>query len=230
MFEMAQDYVRFSRTEFEIVGGYLSPVSDAYKKAGLVSAEHRLRMCEIAVETSDWIMVDSFECVQKEYTPTAQVLDHADYELNVIRGGVVTKDGERKRVRICLLAGADLLETMTTPGVWSPQDLDHILGRYGSMIVERAGSDVQNALSSLTQWTDNIFVIPQLIQNDISSTKLRLFLKRDMSVQYLTPPAVVDYISRNRLYGDDSSTAAASSSIRGKEKEESGKTDVGASH
>ena len=45
-------------------------------------------------------------------------------------------------------------------GVWSPQDLDHILGRYGSMIVERAGSDVQNALSSLTQWKDNIFVIP----------------------------------------------------------------------
>lgn len=57
------------------------------------------------------------------------------------------------------------------------------------MIVERAGSDVQNALSSLTQWKDNIFVIPvcrvqshvsrkltvakQLIQNDISSTKLR---------------------------------------------------------
>ena len=40
MFEMAADYVRFS-TDFEIVGGYLSPVSDAYKKAGLASAEHR---------------------------------------------------------------------------------------------------------------------------------------------------------------------------------------------
>ena len=41
MFEMAADYVRFS-TDFEIVGGYLSPVSDAYKKAGLASAQHRL--------------------------------------------------------------------------------------------------------------------------------------------------------------------------------------------
>lgn len=40
MFEMAADYVRFN-SEFEIVGGYLSPVSDAYKKAGLASAEHR---------------------------------------------------------------------------------------------------------------------------------------------------------------------------------------------
>jgi Cytidylyltransferase-like len=40
MFVMAADYVKFS-TDFEIVGGYLSPVSDAYKKAGLASAEHR---------------------------------------------------------------------------------------------------------------------------------------------------------------------------------------------
>lgn len=40
MFEMAADYVRFS-TDFELLGGYLSPVSDAYRKAGLASAEHR---------------------------------------------------------------------------------------------------------------------------------------------------------------------------------------------
>jgi Cytidylyltransferase-like len=40
MFIMAGDYIKFS-TDFEIVGGYLSPVSDAYKKAGLASAEHR---------------------------------------------------------------------------------------------------------------------------------------------------------------------------------------------
>ena len=40
MFEMAADYAKF-KTNFEIVGGYLSPVSDAYKKAGLASAEHR---------------------------------------------------------------------------------------------------------------------------------------------------------------------------------------------
>lgn len=35
-----------------------------------------------------------------------QVLDHADHELNVVKGGVLTKDGERKPIRICLLAGA----------------------------------------------------------------------------------------------------------------------------
>ena len=40
MFEMAKDYVR-QNTNFEIVGGYLSPVSDQYKKPGLLSAFHR---------------------------------------------------------------------------------------------------------------------------------------------------------------------------------------------
>ena len=40
MFEMAQDFVR-QNTEFEVVGGYLSPVGDEYKKAGLLSASRR---------------------------------------------------------------------------------------------------------------------------------------------------------------------------------------------
>lgn len=40
MFEMARDYVRHN-TDFEIVGGYLSPVSDQYKKPGLLAALHR---------------------------------------------------------------------------------------------------------------------------------------------------------------------------------------------
>jgi nicotinamide mononucleotide adenylyltransferase len=42
MFEMAKDYVRQNPAcNFEIVGGYLSPVSDKYTKPGLVSAAHR---------------------------------------------------------------------------------------------------------------------------------------------------------------------------------------------
>ena len=40
IFEMASDYVR-QNTEFEVMGGYLSPVSDKYKKPGLLSAHHR---------------------------------------------------------------------------------------------------------------------------------------------------------------------------------------------
>lgn len=60
---MANDYIKFSRTEFEVVGGmpdvryarfdpehgvdfragYLSPVSDAYKKVGLFKEKNPFR-------------------------------------------------------------------------------------------------------------------------------------------------------------------------------------------
>ena len=40
MFEMAQDYVR-QETGFEVVGGYMSPVGDGYKKPGLLNAPRR---------------------------------------------------------------------------------------------------------------------------------------------------------------------------------------------
>jgi nicotinamide mononucleotide adenylyltransferase len=42
MFEMAVDHVRQNMSdEYEVVGGYMSPVSDRYNKAGLASAAHR---------------------------------------------------------------------------------------------------------------------------------------------------------------------------------------------
>lgn len=92
----------------------------------------RIAMCQLAVDqTSDWLMVDTWEPLQKEYQPTAVVLDHFDHEINTVRQGIETADGARKPVRIALLAGADLVHTMSTPGVWSEKDLDHILGKYG---------------------------------------------------------------------------------------------------
>ena len=89
-------------------------------------------MCQLAVDqTSDWLMVETWEPMQKKYQPTAVVLDHFDHEINTVRRGVNAGNGSRKPVRIALLAGADLIHTMSTPGVWSQEDLDHILGKYG---------------------------------------------------------------------------------------------------
>lgn len=48
---------------------------------------------------------------------------------------------------------------IATPGVWSDKDLDHILGRYGAFVVERTGTDIDEALTNLQPWKDNIYVI-----------------------------------------------------------------------
>lgn len=88
-----------------------------------------------------------------------------------------------------------------------------------SFIVERSGTDIDEALATLQPWKDNIHVIQQLIQNDVSSTKIRLFLRREMSVRYLIPVPVIQYIEQHRLYEDEASTGA--STDKGKERQES---------
>lgn len=203
MFEMAMDSIR-EETRFEVIGGYYSPVSDNYKKQGLAAAHHRVRMCELACErTSSWLMVDAWESLQPSYQRTAVVLDHFNHEINIRRGGIATSSGKRKGVKIMLLAGGDLIESMGEPNVWDNDDLHHILGRYGCLIVERTGSDVRSFLLShdiMYEHRRNVLVIKQLIYNDISSTKVRLFIRRGMSVQYLIPNSVIRYIQENGLY------------------------------
>lgn len=214
MFEMALDYTKHKTEEFECLGGYMSPVNDFYKKAGLASSVHRVAMCELAVEQpSQWLMVDPYEALQPQYVPTARVLDHFDHEINEVLGGAVRPDGTRVRVKIALLAGADLIQSMSVPNVWSKVDLDHILKLYGTFIVERSGTDLDDALTSLEEYKDNIYVIEQLVQNDVSSTKIRMFVKRDMSVQYLVPAPVVDYMKSHGLYEQD-----GASSVHSKDK------------
>ncbi|KAK1542592.1 nicotinate nucleotide adenylyltransferase [Colletotrichum paranaense] len=207
---MAADYVRYN-TNFELIGSYLSPVSDAYKKRGLAPACHRRRMCEIAAEqTSRFLMVDPWEAEQTAYVPTALVLDHFEHEINVKRGGC-----NGKRVRIAVLAGADLINTMSQPGVWSPSDLRHILGDFGAFVLERAGVNIDEALGNLKEYEDQIYYIPQVVPNDVSSTKIRLLLRRNMSIDYLIPAEVIKYIDEHGLYNEDDTAT----NEKGKEKE-----------
>lgn len=204
MFEMAKDAI-VEKGKYEIIGGYYSPVSDKYQKPGLAPSVHRVRMCELAVDqTSNWLMVDPWEASQPEYQRTAVVLEHFDQELNQgSNGGIQMKDGSRSKIKIVLLAGGDLIESFGAPGVWAPQDLHVILGRFGCLIIERTGSDVWAFLLShdiLYHHRKNVIVVKQLIYNDISSTKVRLFVRRGMSIKYLLPNSVIQYIEDNRLY------------------------------
>lgn len=95
-------------------------------------------------QTSNWLMVDPWEAMQSEYQRTAVVLEHFDQELNQgENGGIVMQDGKRsgfrlllvvlidhaitvgsrRKIKIVLLAGGDLIESFGSPGVWAPQDV-----------------------------------------------------------------------------------------------------------
>lgn len=133
------------------------------QKKGLAPAEHRVEMCNLAAgKTNKWLIVDPWEANSPTYIPTARVLDHVNYEINEVMGGVECTDGTRKRSRIVLLAGLDLIQTMSAPGVWDEGDLSHILNNYGVFAVERTGTETSSALANLKQWEHNIHIIRQV--------------------------------------------------------------------
>ena len=140
-------------------------------------------MCQLAAEnTSKWLMVDTWEAENNLYMPTAvsfplvpyirkqhilisclqRVLDHFDWEINHVRGGVETTDGNYVPAKIMLLAGADLIQTISTPEVLDVRDVDHILSNFGVFVLERTGTDLETALGQLKRWEKNIHVIRQV--------------------------------------------------------------------
>eukprot|EP00899_Mesostigma_viride_P017846 jgi/Mesvir1/26062/Mv06788-RA.1 len=79
LFEMARDALEDEG--WTVMGGYMSPVNSAYGKQGLADARHRVAMCERAVESSDFIMVDPWEACQPTYQRTLVVLRHLRQQL-----------------------------------------------------------------------------------------------------------------------------------------------------
>jgi len=190
---MTKDY--FNDIGYEVLGGYYSPVGDSYGKLGLISAEHRIKMVELASETSDWIMVDSWETQQLNYTRTAEVLHHFNEELNKNRTG--------QPVKVVFVCGSDLLDSFNKPGVWAEKDIIDICTKYGVGVLAREGVNPELAIWSsdlLYSLRHNIHIIHQWIPNDISSTRIRMALSRGLSVKYLIPDSTLDYILDHKLY------------------------------
>jgi len=195
---MSRDY--FFDSGYEVLGGYFSPVSDAYGKGGLVSAKHRIKMVQLAVESSDWIMVDEWEARRPQWERTVLVLEHIREELN--------KNVTGKPIRVVFVCGSDLLESFNRPGVWDKQDIIDICTKFGLAVLSREGNNPESIIWSndlLYSLKQNIHLIHQWIPNDISSTRVRLALSRGLSVKCLVPDPTLEYIKSNNLYANEKS-------------------------
>ncbi|XP_036316696.1 nicotinamide/nicotinic acid mononucleotide adenylyltransferase 1 isoform X3 [Pipistrellus kuhlii] len=73
LFELAKDHMN-ATGKYRVIKGIISPVGDAYKKKGLISAHHRVVMAQLATKNSGWVEVDTWESLQKEWVETAKVL------------------------------------------------------------------------------------------------------------------------------------------------------------
>ncbi|KAG9482474.1 hypothetical protein GDO78_011257 [Eleutherodactylus coqui] len=231
LFELARDYLQ-GTGKYKVVKGIISPVSDGYKKKGLVEGCHRLAMAQLATENSDWIEVDPWECSKKEWTETALALRHYQQQQISTDNGEIRekksgcrKGQKRKRNHICqdvpdyncpeskappqvkLLCGADILESLGVPNLWKPEHVNEIVSSFGLVCITRMGSNAQKFIYEsdvLWKHRHNIHLVEEWITNDISSTKVRRALRRGMSVRYLVPDSVLDYIKKHDLYNEES--------------------------
>uniref|UniRef100_A0AAY4DNB6 Nicotinamide-nucleotide adenylyltransferase n=1 Tax=Denticeps clupeoides TaxID=299321 RepID=A0AAY4DNB6_9TELE len=226
MFELARDHLQ-DAGRCDVVKGIISPVGDAYQKRGLLEAQHRLKMARLAAETSDWISVDGWECVQPEWVETSKVMRHHHAELMTSDLDQVDAERSAKRrkveetenissfqsfsdtseIELKLLCGADVLESFAVPGLWKEEDIEEIVGRYGLVCITRSGSDAQKIINQLdVLWRNrkNIHVVHEWVANDISATHVRRALRRRQSVRYLLPDAVMHYIQQHELYSAES--------------------------
>ncbi|XP_028369034.1 nicotinamide/nicotinic acid mononucleotide adenylyltransferase 1 [Phyllostomus discolor] len=233
LFELARDYMN-GTGKYRVVKGIISPVGDAYKKKGLISAHHRVIMAELATKNSSWVEVDSWESLQKEWTETEKVLRHHQEKLEA--GGcdrqqdspVLERPGRKRKwaeqrsevsqkksleprtkgvPEVKLLCGADILESFGVPNLWKSEDIAKIVGVYGLVCVTRVGNDAQKFIyESDVLWKHraNIHLVNEWITNDISSTKIRRALRRGQSIRYLVPDLVGEYIEKHSLYSSES--------------------------
>ncbi|XP_005530548.1 PREDICTED: nicotinamide/nicotinic acid mononucleotide adenylyltransferase 1 [Pseudopodoces humilis] len=170
LFELAKDY--FHETgKYKVIKGIISPVGDAYKKKGLISANHRVTMAKLATENSDWVEVDDWESCQNEWLETLKVLRYHHQKLlsadvtNSLQDAVpITKLGRKRRQepnrhepikkknqspvvksvpQVKLLCGSDMLESFGIPNLWKLEDITEIVEKHGLVCINRAGNNAQ---------------------------------------------------------------------------------------
>ncbi|KAK4529150.1 hypothetical protein CCYA_CCYA01G0007 [Cyanidiococcus yangmingshanensis] len=198
--EQAREYVETTFHE-QVWKGFLSPVHDAYGKPGLVAATHRLQMCSLAVQNSDWLYVDAWEAQQAAYTPTFRVVQRLRERLEAERR---PDDPELSFYFVC---GADLVASMDSPKVWPAEHLQKLFALCRVLALPRPalGSEEEAPLARvLRRFPDSIFLWREApVQCSISSTLIRKRITQGRSVRYLIPRPVEEYIQEQGLYRDN---------------------------
>ncbi|XP_027187361.1 nicotinamide/nicotinic acid mononucleotide adenylyltransferase isoform X2 [Cicer arietinum] len=195
MFELARDAL--NSKGYCVLGGYMSPVNDAYKKKNLISADHRIQLCHLACKSSKFVMVDPWEANQSTYQRTLTVLSRV--HTSICETGLVS----RESLKVMLVCGSDLLHSFGIPGIWIPDQVKSICRDYGVVCIRREGQDVEKTISDdqiLNENQANIEVVDELVPNQISSTRIRDCIASQLSIKYLTADEVIDYIGDHKLY------------------------------
>ncbi len=145
-------------------------------------SKDRLEMVNLAIKDNKCFISSSYELEKEGKSYTAETLRY-------FHNQDIAK-------RIYFIIGADSLLD-----IFNWRETDYLL-KYGHYIVaHRPGYDISAFYQDekYKPYRERISIL-DTIQVDISSTRIRNFVKNDKSIRYQTPDRVIDYINDNNLY------------------------------
>ena len=156
LMEDARDAVN-AKGNMQVLGGFLSPVHDAYGKKGLLPAYHRVNMLGLACEDSDWLQVEPWEAAQEGWSRTLEVINHIRDTLPVTR----------PRTKVLYTCGADQFMTWNDikpdgKRLWAAADVEGILTN-GLVVFTRKGMDMNEFLDHPDQKNIKVFTFRFLV-------------------------------------------------------------------
>lgn len=109
--------------------------------------------------------------------------------------------------QLMLVCGADFLNTFKIPGMWRDDHVEEVVGRFGLVCVSRGELRPERTVyESDALWChrQNISLVREWVRNETSATEVRRALRRGLSVKYLIPDSVIEYIHQHNLYTEES--------------------------
>jgi nicotinate-nucleotide adenylyltransferase len=172
--------VRFALDQVLFIPNGLSPFKT---NEAVTTAEHRLEMVRLAVQSNSAFAVSRIEVDRPGPSYTVDTLRklkeaHPDAELTFITGADAVAD----------------LEQWRDPG--------EVLRLARIIAVSRPGFPFSEVTSRLGEQTRQRIDLLQTAEIWLSATELRMRVQAGLSIRYLTPDAVAEYIARHNLYRD----------------------------
>ncbi|KAL3095539.1 hypothetical protein niasHT_024365 [Heterodera trifolii] len=147
MFERARDFLQ-QNCNCRVLEGLMSP---------------------LATESSDWIRADGWESAQPGWTRTLEVLRHHRQELR--------RKYSDEQLRLIMLCGGDTVDSFVreepcSPDgrLWQVSHLQEIFEQFGLIVIQRAGANARDTLSS-----PDLQFLQQLIANAAIIEDIRVF-------------------------------------------------------
>eukprot|EP00177_Eucheuma_denticulatum_P006364 GFKZ01011601.1.p1 GENE.GFKZ01011601.1~~GFKZ01011601.1.p1 ORF type:complete len:246 (+),score=13.27 GFKZ01011601.1:104-841(+) len=161
--ELARDH--FTRHGRHVLGGFISPVADAYNKPDLVPANHRLEMVSLALSDSNWIALDRWEADHGRFVRTYKVMRR-------MRGSA--KACGLGDVEVYLVMGGDMLESMGDENRWPKDSIQNLFqeGHVAWVGRDGKGSAVLSKGGRLHKWIEKCVKVEGWVSS-LSSTLVR---------------------------------------------------------